>query len=328
MKAIRFDRIGAPEEVMRCEDIPDPGLPGVGELLTETLAFPINPTDLLAPSGYWGPVTAPTIPGSESVSRVLAVGPGVAGFAPGDLVISLLRANWVQRRVIPAAKSIRLDPATPIAQAAMLRINPPTALGLMEAVTPLSPGDWVVQNAANSAVGQILNLLAQDMGLNMLNIIRRDTARPTLERIGARHILLDGPDLDTRIREATDNAKLPYLIDCIGGGQTARLMNLACAGGTVCTYGLLSGEEYRIPPEALLRRFVKFVGFSLPNWLPESDPRNPAIFARLNALLTTGRLAIPVRATYPIEDIQTAISAARQRGQEGKILVLPNGPIA
>ena len=41
-------------------------------------------------------------------------------------------------------------------QAAMLRINPPTALLLLTDLVELKPGDWIIQNVANSAVGRFV----------------------------------------------------------------------------------------------------------------------------------------------------------------------------
>ena len=91
----------------------------------------------------------PATPGAECVGRVTAVGAGVA-LHEGDLVINMQRENWAQRRRIAAADAIPIPSGLDIAQAAMLRINPATAQLLLEDHVALGPGDWVIQNAANS----------------------------------------------------------------------------------------------------------------------------------------------------------------------------------
>jgi mitochondrial enoyl-[acyl-carrier protein] reductase / trans-2-enoyl-CoA reductase len=56
----------------------------------------------------------------------------------------------------------------------MLRINPPTALLLLEDHVALQPGDWVIQNVANSAVGRHVIVLAKARGLRTVDVVRRD----------------------------------------------------------------------------------------------------------------------------------------------------------
>ena len=49
-------------------------------------------------------------------------------------------------------------------QAAMLKINPITAWRMLHDFVRLEKGDWVIQNAANSAVGRAVILLCRELG--------------------------------------------------------------------------------------------------------------------------------------------------------------------
>src|SRR5215813_14154144 len=147
MKRIDIIAYGAPEEVAHCIDAPDVGEPGPGEVVFDVLAFPINPADVSFCRGSYRlrpPLPAP--PGAEGVGRVVAVGVGVSGLKPGDLVINMQRENWAQRRRVRAEDAIPIPSGLDLLQAAMLRINPPTALLLLEDHVALGPGDWVIQN--------------------------------------------------------------------------------------------------------------------------------------------------------------------------------------
>ena len=74
------------------------------------------------------------------MGRVAAVGGGVSHVKVGDLVINLQRENWAQRRRVAGDDAIPLPASLDLLQAAMLRINPPTALLLLTESCRLATG--------------------------------------------------------------------------------------------------------------------------------------------------------------------------------------------
>src|SRR5947207_15099350 len=172
MEPVPIDHFRPPGGVARCADVPDVGAPGAGEVVFEVLAFPINPADVSFCRGtYRLKPTLPATPGAECIGRVTAVGAGVSHVEPGDLVINLQRENWTQRRRVKGDDVIRVPAKLDLRQAAMLRINPPTALLLLTDIVTLKPGDWVIQNVANSAVGRIVIPLARARGVKTMNVV-------------------------------------------------------------------------------------------------------------------------------------------------------------
>src|SRR5580692_6233343 len=139
MKKIEIIAYGAPEEVAHCIDAPAVGDPGPDEVVFDVLAFPINPADVSFCRGsYRLRPPLPATPGAEGLGRVAAIGAGVTQVKPGDLVINMQRENWTQRRV-RGEDAIPIPSGLDLAQAAMLRINPPTALLLLEDHVTLAP---------------------------------------------------------------------------------------------------------------------------------------------------------------------------------------------
>src|ERR1700730_3663592 len=119
MKQVLLERSGAPEDAVRCQEVPDPGAPGAGEVVFDVLAFPINPADLsMCRGNYRLHPALPATPGAECVGRIAAVGAGVARLRPGDLVINMQRENWAQRRRIAEADAIAIPAGVDLAQAA------------------------------------------------------------------------------------------------------------------------------------------------------------------------------------------------------------------
>src|SRR6267142_21702 len=224
MKQILLDRYGQPEDGLRCAEVPDVGAPGAGEVVFDVLAFPINPADVSFCRGsYRLRPELPATPGAECVGRVAAVGAGVTQIRPGDLLVNMQRENWVQRRRIRGEDAIPIGAGLDVAQAAMLRINPATAQLLLEDHVALVPGDWVIQDVANSAVGRHLIVLAKARGIRTVNVVRRDDVAGELRALGADVVLKDGPDLAERARAATDGAPIRLGIDAVSGDACRRI---------------------------------------------------------------------------------------------------------
>jgi len=328
MKKIELTAYGVPEEVAHCNDVPDVGGPGPGEIVFDVLAFPINPADVSFCRGsYRLRPPLPATPGAEGVGRVVAVGADVTQVKPGDLVINTQRENWAQRRRVRGEDAIPIPPGLDLAQAAMLRINPATALLLLEDHVSLAPGDWVIQDVANSAVGRHLIVLAKARGVRTINVVRRDDVVGELRDIGADVVLRDGPDLAERARAAVGGASIRLAIDAVSGEACRRIAECVADGGVVVSYGSMSGQDPAVS-RAALSRGVTLTGFGLSYGLEKRTKAQVGeLYADLAAKIRDGVLKAPIDAFYPIEEIKTALVRAQQGGRNGKVLVLPNGPL-
>ena len=329
MKQVLIDRYGKPEEVARCADVSDVGAPGPGEVVFDVIAFPINPADISFCRGtYRLKPELPATPGAECVGRVSAVGAGVAHVKPGDLVINLQRENWTQKRRVKGDDVIPIPSRLDLRQAAMLRINPPTALLLLTGIVELKPGDWLVQNVANSAVGRLVIRLARARGFKTVNVVRRESLYAELTALGADVSVVDGPNVSDTVKAKTGGAPIRLGLDAVSGQATARLSSCLGDGAVICNYGSMSGEDPVMPRGALTSGGQTLVGFILGRGLAKrslSEVRE--IYADLGRQVLDGTLTAPVEKVYPIEDIKAALAHAQQGERSGKILVTPNGMI-
>ena len=328
MKKVEISAYGVPEEVANCVEGPDVGMPAAGELVFDVLAFPVNPADLSFCRGnYRLHPPLPATPGAECVGRITAVGAGVASLRPGDLVINMQRENWAQRRRIAAVDAIPIPAGLDLKQAAMLRINPATAQLLLEDHVALGPGDWVIQNVANSAVGRHLIVIAKSRGWRTLNVVRRDDVAAELRALGADVVLSDGPDLPARARNAVGGSPIRLGIDAVSGEACKRIADAVTDNGVVVTYGSMSGADPVIS-RAALGRGIRLCSFMLGDGLAKRSPEAVrSLYADLAAKLRDGVLKAPIDATYPIEQIKAALAHAQRGGRNGKVLVLPNGSL-
>jgi NADPH:quinone reductase-like Zn-dependent oxidoreductase len=328
MKQVLIDRYGAPEEVARCAEVPDVGAPGAGEVVFDVVLFPINPADVSFCRGtYRLKPQLPATPGAECIGRVTAVGEGVSHVQPGDLVINLQRENWTQQRRVKADDVIAVPAGMDLRQAAMLRINPPTALLMLTDIVALKPGDWVIQNVANSAVGRLVIALARQRGLKTMNVVRRASLFNELRTLGADACVVDGADLLEQVQARTRGAPVRLGLDAVSGHATARLSAGVSDGGVVCNYGSMSGEDPVMPRGALTGGGQTLVGFILGRALAKrSLAEIRAIYAELGRQVLAGTLIAPVEKIYPIDDIKTALAHAQRGERTGKILVEANRP--
>ena len=329
MKQVLLEQYGRPEDGVRCAEVPDVGAPGAGEVVFDVLAFPINPADVSFCKGTYRLKPAlPATPGAECVGRVTAAGAGVAHVKPGDLVINLQRENWAQKRRVKADDVVMVPPRTDLRQAAMLRINPPTALLLLTDVVALKPGAWVIQNVANSAVGRLLIRLARARGVKTMNVVRRDSLFAELKALGADACVVDGPDLAEAVTAQTGGAPIRLGLDAVSGQATARLSSCVAESGVVCNYGSMTGEEPVMSRAALSSGGQTLVGFTLGRALAtRSLGRVRAIYADLGRQILAGALSAPVEMVYPIDEIKAALAHAQRGERTGKILVAPNAMV-
>ncbi len=324
MLRARYSRHGTPEDVIEAVDLPRPEL-REGDVWLEVLAAPINPSDLLTLSGEYGHLPPlPAFGGNEGVAVVRALGPGTSGLSEGQRVLIPSGAgSWSTHLVARADALLPLPDRGDARQLAMLTVNPPAALLMLREFVDLKPGDWVMQNAANSAVGGYLVQLARLQGLRTVNVVRREQAAETVREQGGDVVLLDGDDLPARVAEATGGAAIHLAIDPVGGDVFNRLAACLADGGTLVNYGRMGDRPCQIDPSLLIFHDLRVRGFWLDQWFRQvGRERREAVLGELIELIADGKLKGRVGETFPVARIKDAVAAAAQGEKNGKVMVV------
>lgn len=329
LKAQYTERGPVPQAVIEAVPFERPAL-AAGQALVAVLAAPINPSDVLMLTGQYGMLPPlPAVGGSEGVGKVVELGPQAPGERPGPAIgqTVLLPAGagtWASHVVVPAARLIPLPNEADPRQLAMLTVNPPTASLLLSDFADLQPGDWVIQNGANSGVGSYVVQLAKLRGLKTVNIVRRESAVAGVLAQGGDVVLVDGDDLAERVKAATGGAAIKLGIDAVGGKATMRLAMTLAESASIVNYGALSGEPCIVTPRELIFRDVTLKGFWLARWFRVTpQAQQYALLTELAGLIATGKLSTPIQATYDVAQIKEAVAAAAAGERQGKILVVP-----
>lgn len=324
MRRLEVRGSGDWSEVVSLVEALDPE-PKRDEIVIAVLAAPINPADYLMIRGRYGRIPAfPYTPGAECAGRVERVGASVEGFAVGDLVMPLSGLNnWADKVVVKSAMAFKLPAGIDIARAATIKANPATAKLMLDAV-PLRPGDWVVQNAANSAVGRYFIQLAHRRGIRTLNVVRRPELAQELRALGADVVVSAEDGIDEWLARI-DGARSKLAIDAVGGPATRQLAGVLEKGAPVVCYGLLSGDPVQIDAPDVVFRGITLRGFWLAEWFARAKGADvSALYDELIGLVASGELAGVVDATYPLEQWQDALAHADRGGRSGKVLFTPN----
>ena len=298
-----------------------------GEVLVEVKAAAINPADLNTIEGKY-PVrpALPAVPGIEGVGIVSATGPEVAGLKVGAVVLLPHGlGTWREAVVVPEKDLIEIPSDVPLEQAAMLKINPPTAWRMLHDFVTLKPGDWMIQNAANSGVGRATIQIAQALGIRTVNVVRRPELVDELKAEGADVVLLEGDDLKERVKAATGGAKIRLGFNSVGGESALNLANTLANGGVIVTFGAMSKQPLRIPNGLLIFKDLSWRGFWLTRWYQQAGKEErDAMFAALIPLVRNGKLKSKIERTYPLAQAQEALTRAQEGKRDGKILFKMN----
>lgn len=330
LKYIEFTQLGNPAEVLQVKTATKQALQA-GEVRVSVLAAPINPSDLLQIAGKYGvdPVL-PSNPGSEGVGRVLETSAEVKHLAVDQLVLLVGGSTWRNEIVAPASSFLPLPNLGPldsevIEQLAMATVNPISALLMLTSFVELKEGQWLVQSAANSAVGGYIIQLAKQRGIKTINVVRREGLAEDLMAKGADVVLIDGPDLAAQIASATGNMPVALAIDAVGGDTFSRLASSLGFGGTLVAYGKLSGKDTTLDTAMTIFNDIRLRGFWLSKWFETaSREQQMAAFGKIIPLIASGALAANVDSRFSVDDIKQAVTRAVQRGRNGKVLIVPN----
>lgn len=318
-----FQQHGIPHEVIQLtqEPVRDPG---PDEIIVRLLRSSVNPADLNVLEGTYGRLPElPATPGMEGVGKVVAAGVEVARFVPGDLVflpsnVGYWREFWTGK----ADDCLRVPAGMPPEAAASLRVNPATAWRMLHNFVALQPGEWIVQNAANSAVGRCVIQIARHFGWRTVNLVRREEVIPELHALGADAVILDDADSKEKVREATGGAKVRLALNTVGGDSAYRQISALGNGGILVTYGAMSRKPVRVSNGALIFKNVTLRGFWITTWYAAaSRDEKEAFFQELSVLTSEGLLRPQADRIFPLSEIRNAILRAGESGRSGKVLL-------
>ena len=324
MKSIQLTAYGKAADVVKLIEVPDVGTPGPDEIIIDVEAAPIEPSDLYMIAGVYGNLPPlPHILGIQGVGRVAAKGRNVKHLKEGDRTMTpLFVPSWVDR-VKTTASYLRPLPEGDVNQLAMLGINPATAYLLVTEYVQLKPGEWLLQNAANSSVGRAVIAIAKARGIKTVNIVRRAELINEIKALGGDVVLVDGPDLPKRVAEAADKAPIRLALDGVGDSATQDFLNCIALYGTLVIWSGMSGKPFTASGIQLLFHEQTIHGMWIFNNFRNPNPEKVAVmYQELAAMAATGAIFFPIAGQFSFNQFADAIAVADKFS--GKSILTPN----
>jgi trans-2-enoyl-CoA reductase len=322
IKVIVYERHGNPAEVLQIQTHPWPK-PAADEAVVEMRAAPINPADINAIEGkYPGRREVPAVPGFEGAGVVVEVGAEVSTITKGALVILPHNVGtWREALAVKATELVAVPPEIDPVHAAMLKINPMTAWRLLHDYVDLARGDWLIQNAANSAAGRAVIQIAHELGFKTVNVVRRAELIDELRAEGGDVVLVDGEKLRDEGKEAASGAAIRLGLNSVGGDSALRLANCLAFGGTLVSFGAMSLQPLKIPTGLLIFKDLRFRGIWINKWYDDATMQERMeAFKPLFEMAKRGLLKTKVEKAYSIDEAKAAVAQASQSKRSGKII--------
>src|SRR6195256_494074 len=322
INAAVYETHGNPADVLHVESRPWP-TPAAGEVIVKMRAAPINPADLNQIEGKY-PVRAqlPATPGFEGAGIVADVDPDVTNVAVGALVILPHNVGTWRDAVAVKADELVVVPAgiEPV-HAAMLKINPMTTWRLLHDYVDLARGDWLIQNAANSAAGRAVIQIAHELGYKTVNVVRRKELIEELRAEGGDVVLVDGENLRDEVKVAVGGAPIRLGLNAVGGESALAVANALAPESTMVTYGAMSLQPLKIPNGLLIFKDLRFRGIWINKWYDNATPaQRMETFRSLFEMAKRGLLRTKVEKAYPLSEVKAAVQHAAQSKRSGKII--------
>jgi|SRR5579872_507630 len=301
MKAAQMHGYGGVDQ-LRYEDVPAPTA-GPGEVLVKVAATSVNPIDWKIRRGdLKGMMTLqfPVILGRDVAGEVVAVGPGVSNFKPGQKVIAVANRTYAEFVAVPSTALTLVPDGLDLDQAGVLPLVTTTGGELIEYVRP-NPGETVLVTGAVGGVGRSAVYTAAQSGARVIAGVRERQKSAAAALRADRVIAID---VDSEIGALPE---LDSIADTVGGEVIGKLILKLKRGGAL---GSVLGK-----PKAAEGRDVHVETVRV-------EP-NPGILAKLAEAVRTGELTIPVVKRLKLSEAADAQRLAEERKVDGKIVILP-----
>mmetsp|Transcript_20743 Transcript_20743/g.26815 ORF Transcript_20743/g.26815 Transcript_20743/m.26815 type:complete len:379 (+) Transcript_20743:98-1234(+) len=309
MWAASLSGFGEPADVLSfSDDFPKP-FPVEDEVLVKLDARPIHPSDLLFIRGLYAPHKNqfPQVPGAEGTGVIEAVGDKVTEFKVGDRVTfwhsyETEHGTWAEYSVVPSRYLISVPEGLSPGHASQLILNPLTMIGIMEQFGDVKPGEWVLQNAANSACGKFLIQYLKNKGVKTINVVRHSESVEGLKALGADEVIaLDAEEMKARVMEITEGEGVKYAIDCVWAqGAGPEMVDTLAPMGKMISFGVLGGFEETFSVIPLLFGMRSVQGFFVTPWAQNlSQAEIQELLAEVATWLKDGTIELPTEEFEP-----------------------------
>eukprot|EP00871_Galdieria_phlegrea_P000380 jgi/Galph1/1342/GphlegSOOS_G6061.1 len=278
--------------------------PGEGQVLVKMRYAALNPSDIFTVKGQYPGVTAVVnrttgfVPGLEGCGEIVKNGPKTT--LPVSTRVALLptqsAGTWQEYVVVDEDRCISVPDTIEDTVTAQLFVNPLSAWGMLHELqtsAPMKDSQWIVQTAANSALGRADEVI----------------------------VLEEETDVVSRIQQITGSSGVAAVLDAVGGSIGTVALKTLRRHGVFIGYGRMSGEPIQVVNRQLMYNANIIRGFWLGAWLPR---QSKDIMQSLFEMFASKTIVCSTEALFALEDYEKAIERQNKSDRRGKILFRMN----
>lgn len=335
-----FKNYGNPNDVLELVDttseILQPNLQP-DDVIVQFKASPINPADINTIQGVYAiKPKLPAVPGNEGCAEVLSVGSSVKDLEVGDKVVLIKSTlgTWQTHTRSHFSNFFKIDKRLDEFSASQTVVNPSTAYRMLKDYENLQPGDTVIQNGSNSAVGKNVIQFGKRWNLVTVNVIRKrenkqelDDLIKELKDLGANYVITEEQLEDKEFMSSLfKEIPKPRLgLNCVGGTNALNLIRHLDKNGYLVTYGAMAKRPIIVGAAPLIFKNIKIVGYWMTNWYKENARTDE--HKKMLDTVVSGYLDGSLKATkplkYKLEQYKEAIDVSMNSNVKGKVTFVP-----
>ena len=322
MKAVVMNGTGG-REMLEHVERPDP-VAGPGQALVDIAFAGVNFMDIGVRQGMaWTDTPNPKVLGVEGVGRVVAVGDGVEGIAPGQRVAWVYApGSYAERIAIPAASLVPVPDAIDARTAASVMMQGLTASHFATDFYPVQPGDVAFVHAAAGGLGLLLTQIVKLRGGHVIGRVSSDDKVAAAKEAGADHVIVEaeGRFAEEALR-LTNGEGVHVVYDGSGPKTFQGSLDVLRRSGVFCWYGPVLGgpgplDIMSLPKSIKIGYAIFFDHIHTPELLRARS-------AQLFDWITEGKLRVRIGGEYPLADAARAHADMESRKTTGKLLLVP-----
>lgn len=306
------------------------------EVLVKVMSSTINPSDMSLINGLYGK-TLPELPrimGGEGSGIVVDVGDkankDLIGKHVGLVASSAVSKHgvWAQYAYADERFLFVFEKPHEFDKICGTYVNPFTVVGFLDTVLK-SGKKSVAQNGASTALGRMFLKLCVSQGIEIINIVRKESSIEELKAIGGKHFVNAAEEgWVSKLKELSEELDVTILFDCCGGDITGKCLSGIKSGGTVYNFGNLEHKPLGgFSSKDFIFEGKSVKGWWLPVWISTTDLKTVLSYKQLivdDFDLNEGKIfSTTFKESFALSDIEKAIGVYTTTS--GKILLKPWG---
>jgi NADPH2:quinone reductase len=320
---VEISAVGGPDVMQFVEaDLP---APAAGEVQLRHTAVGLNFIDTYHRSGLY-PVPLPSGLGLEAAGIVEAVGEGVTRLRKGDRVAygTGPLGAYATLRNIPARFVIKLTDKIADETAAAMMLKGMTVRYLLQETYVVKPGETILLHAAAGGVGLLASQWAKALGARVIGTVGSDGKKALALAHGCDHVINSATqDIAAEVRKLTDGEGVPVVYDGVGKATFMASLDCLKPRGLMVSFGNASGPVDSFNLGVLASKGSLYVTRPTLMTYTASEAELQANAADLVAMVSSGKVKVPVNQTYPLRDVRQAHADLASRKTTGTTVLLP-----